>query len=133
MRTPLPPSDGRSTIDLQASQLQISVSGLTRKVVSVAGVLDNWLTYFIKDDGFVLYRGLEMAQHGRMLTNIAQYYKYTGDTEPLLKHLDKIAGTIALARLSLVFAILFYIPFCTPLSLYFTPRSHNLPSIQAWY
>ena len=36
------------------------------------GVLDNWLTYFIKDKGFVLYRGLEMAQHGRMLTNIAQ-------------------------------------------------------------
>jgi hypothetical protein len=38
------------------------------------GVLDNWLTYFIKDRGFVLYRGLEMAQHGRMLTNIAQYH-----------------------------------------------------------
>lgn len=36
------------------------------------GVLDNWLTYFIKDKGFILYRGLEMAQHGRMLTNIAQ-------------------------------------------------------------
>jgi hypothetical protein len=56
------------------------------------GVLDNWLTYFIKDDGFVLYRGLEMAEHGRMLTNIAQYYDYTGDGELLLKHLDKIAG-----------------------------------------
>ena len=56
------------------------------------GVLDNWLTYFIKDDGFVLYRGLEMAEHGRMLTNIAQYYQYTGDGEMLLKHLDKIAG-----------------------------------------
>ena len=39
------------------------------------GVLDNWLTFFLKDNGFVLYRGLEMAQHGRMLTNMAQYYK----------------------------------------------------------
>ena len=56
------------------------------------GVLDNWLTYFIKDDGFVLYRGLEMAEHGRMLSNIAQYYQYTGDGELLLKHLDKIKG-----------------------------------------
>ena len=36
-------------------------------------MLDNWLSYFIKDRGFVLYRGLEMAQHGRMLTSIAQY------------------------------------------------------------
>lgn len=33
-----------------------------------------------------------MAQHGRMLTNIAQYYRYTGDSSLLLKHLDKIAG-----------------------------------------
>ena len=56
------------------------------------GVLDNWLTYFIKDDGFVLYRGLEMAEHGRMLSNIAQYYQYTGDGDLLLKHLDKIKG-----------------------------------------
>ena len=56
-------------------------------------VLDNWLTYFIQDKGFVMYRGLEMAQHGRMLTNIAQYYKYTRDSALLLKHLEKIDGT----------------------------------------
>ena len=31
------------------------------------GVLDNWLRYFIEDRGFVLYRGLEMAQQGRTL------------------------------------------------------------------
>lgn len=36
-------------------------------------VLDNWLTYFIGKRGFVRYRGLEMAQSCRMLTNIAQY------------------------------------------------------------
>ena len=57
-------------------------------------VLDNWLRYFVEvlppvcmmltwgseqERGFVLYRGLEMAQQGRMLTNIAQYYLYTGE------------------------------------------------------
>ena len=57
-----------------------------------AAVLDNWLTYFIQDKGFLLYRGLEMAQHGRMLTNIAQYYAYTRDSAMILKHLDKIKG-----------------------------------------
>ena len=46
------------------------------------GVLDNWLTYFIKDDGFVLYRGLEMAEHGRMLTNIAQVTAFGLDSLP---------------------------------------------------
>ena len=55
-------------------------------------VLDNWLTYFIQEKGFVLYRGLEMAQHGRMLTNIAQYYTYTKDSSMLIKHLGKIEG-----------------------------------------
>eukprot|EP01043_Picozoa_sp_COSAG02_P080431 COSAG02_NODE_19118_length_899_cov_1.115000_1_plen_75_part_00 len=35
-------------------------------------VLDNWLTFFIGKRGFVRYRGLEMAQSCRMLTNIAQ-------------------------------------------------------------
>lgn len=62
------------------------------------GVLDNWLTYFIKDRGFVLYRGLEMSQHGRMLTNIAQYYAYTQDGQLLLKHLDKIKGIVWMLR-----------------------------------
>ncbi len=35
-------------------------------------VLDNWLKFFIGKRGFVRYRGLEMAQSCRMLTNIAQ-------------------------------------------------------------
>lgn len=55
-------------------------------------VLENWLQYFVEDRGFVLYRGLEMAQHGRMLTNIAQYYKYTGDAAMLQRHISKISG-----------------------------------------
>ena len=32
------------------------------------GVVDNWLRYFIGADGFLLYRGLEMPQLGRLLT-----------------------------------------------------------------
>ena len=39
-----------------------------------------------------------MAQHGRMLTNIAQYYKYTGNGSLLLKHLSKIEGIAWLLR-----------------------------------
>jgi hypothetical protein len=58
-------------------------------------VLDNWLTYFIGKRGFVRYRGLEMAQTCRMLTNIAQYYLYTRDHELIIKHLTKIEGTNA--------------------------------------
>ena len=55
-------------------------------------VLNNWLTYFIRDDGSVLYRGLEMAQQGRMLTMIAMYYSYTQDAQLLLGHLDRVEG-----------------------------------------
>lgn len=73
-------------------------------------VLDNFLTYFIKKDGFLLYRGLEMAQHGRFLTNIAQYYKYTGDGELLLKHLDKIVGIADLLRRRYAAAVAAYPP-----------------------
>jgi hypothetical protein len=60
--------------------------------------LDNWLTYFIQAKGFVLYRGLEMAEQGRMLTNIAQYYTYTRDSSMLVKHLDKIDGIAWMLR-----------------------------------
>jgi hypothetical protein len=55
-------------------------------------VLDNWLTYFLGKRGFVRYRGLEMAQSCRMLTNIAQYYFHTRDRQLILQHLDKISG-----------------------------------------
>ena len=56
------------------------------------GVLDNYLTYFVRSRGRVLYRGLEMAQLGRLLTVTAMYYAYTGDAALLLRHVDKLAG-----------------------------------------
>ena len=50
-------------------------------------VLDNYLQYFVRADGSILYRGMEMAQQGRILTVAAQYWRYTRDAAPLLQHL----------------------------------------------
>lgn len=54
------------------------------------GVLDNYFTFYVRRNATVNYRGPELAQYGRTLTLIAQYYRLTGDTEPLLKHAPKI-------------------------------------------
>ncbi len=56
--------------------------------------IDNYFTWFVRDDGSILYRGPETGQFGRMLTVVAQYANYTGDAPLLLKHrrrLDAIA------------------------------------------
>ena len=56
--------------------------------------LDNYLTFFVRDDGSILYRGPETGQLGRMLTIVAQYANYTRDARLLLKHrrrLDAVA------------------------------------------
>ena len=59
-------------------------------------VMDNYLTHFVRTDGTIRYRGLEMAQQGRILTTIALYFKYTEDSSLILKHLEKIWGIAAL-------------------------------------
>ena len=41
--------------------------------VYAKGVLDNYLRYYVKQRGTIAYRGLEMAQSGRMLTLFAQH------------------------------------------------------------
>ena len=56
------------------------------------GVLDNYLSYFVRSRGRVLYRGLEMSQLGRLLVLTAEYYFYTGDETMLLRHQDKLRG-----------------------------------------
>ena len=38
-------------------------------------VLDNYAEHFLRRHGSILYRGLEMAQQGRMLTVFAMYYR----------------------------------------------------------
>jgi hypothetical protein len=53
-------------------------------------VLENYLHYYCLPSGGVMYRGLEMAQSARMLTNFAQWYEYTRDFDPLIKYLPKI-------------------------------------------
>ena len=63
-------------------------------------VLRNYLQYYTRDGrgGLVRYRGLEMAQTGRMLTMVSMYTDYTGDPTPLLEYLPKVK---ALAQLLL--------------------------------
>ena len=59
-------------------------------------VLVNYLRYYVLPSGGVFYRGLEMAQSARILTNIAQYYEYTQDAKPLIKYLPKIKAVFGL-------------------------------------
>jgi hypothetical protein len=63
--------------------------------------IDNYFTYFVRDDGSILYRGPETGQFGRMLTVVAQYANYSGDTELLLRHrrrLDAVAKLLLALR-----------------------------------
>jgi len=64
--------------------------------------IENYFTYFVRDDGSILYRGPETGQYGRMLTVVAQYANYTGDDELLLRHrrrLDEVAKLLLSLRL----------------------------------
>lgn len=54
------------------------------------GVFDNYFSFYVRRNATVNYRGPEIAQYGRTLTLIAQYYRLTGDTTLLLKHSAKI-------------------------------------------
>jgi hypothetical protein len=52
--------------------------------------LDNYLRYFVRDDGTILYRGPETGQFGRMLTVIAMYIDRGGDPRVVLAHAGRI-------------------------------------------
>jgi hypothetical protein len=58
--------------------------------------IDNYFTYFVRDDGSILYRGPETGQFGRMLTVVAQYADYTGDSALLLRHQRRLDGVVNL-------------------------------------
>jgi hypothetical protein len=63
--------------------------------------INNYFTYFVRDDGLILYRGPETGQYGRMLTVVAQYANYTGDHALLLRHrrrLDAVAKLLLALR-----------------------------------
>lgn len=68
-------------------------------LVEQAGqVLENYLGRFVRDDGSLLYRGPEIGQYGRMLTEAAHYAQYGGDARLLLRWRGRID---AVARLLL--------------------------------
>src|ERR1044071_1091972 len=52
--------------------------------------IDNYFTFFVRDDGSILYRGPETGQFGRILTVIAEYVNCTSDFGPLLRHRHRI-------------------------------------------
>eukprot|EP00911_Craspedida_sp_UC1_P000935 UC1_evm4s707 len=56
------------------------------------GVIDNWLTYYIRDNGMTTYRAEELAQAGRTLSIFAHYVSYTGDSSLMLKHFGRARG-----------------------------------------
>jgi hypothetical protein len=55
-----------------------------------AAYIDNYLTYFVRDDGSIVYRGPETGQYGRMLATIAHYARCAGDAALLARHRGRI-------------------------------------------
>jgi hypothetical protein len=58
--------------------------------------IDNYFSYFVRDDGSLLYRGPETGQFGRMLTVLAEYANYTGNDKLLLRQRARIDGVTKL-------------------------------------
>ena len=52
--------------------------------------IENYLTYFVKDDGALEYRGIETGEYGRQLATISEYYHFSKDHALLLKYHQKI-------------------------------------------
>lgn len=53
-------------------------------------IIVNYLSKFVRDDGSILYRGLETGQLGRMLSVLAEYARVASDTQPLLAFRGRI-------------------------------------------
>lgn len=53
-------------------------------------IIVNYLGKFVRDDGTILYRGLETGQLGRMLSVLADYARATADTQTLLTFRTRI-------------------------------------------
>jgi len=53
------------------------------------GLIDNQFSFYVRDDGMIYYRAEELPQTARMLTILALYYSYSGDSALLLKHFDR--------------------------------------------
>ena len=58
----------------------------------VKAYIENYFDYYVRDNGQLEYRGPEMGQYARMLTEFAQYYAYTKDDSLALKYAGKVAA-----------------------------------------
>jgi len=56
------------------------------------GYLDYYFDEFVNEDGTINYRGPEIGQYARMLTNIALYVDFTKDEACLTRHEEKICA-----------------------------------------
>ncbi|MGN6100563.1 MAG: hypothetical protein ACTHOR_05375, partial [Devosia sp.] len=56
--------------------------------------LDDYLTYFVRPDGTLHYRGPEMGKYGVMLTCLALHADYSGDASLLRTHRGKVDAII---------------------------------------
>src|SRR5262245_4009173 len=52
--------------------------------------IDNYFTFFVRDDGSILYRGPETGQYGRMLTGLGESVRDTGESALRLGHPSRI-------------------------------------------
>lgn len=58
--------------------------------------IDNYYAGFVEPDGLIDMRGPEMGQYGLMLSLMAKYADYTGDSATLLRHHAKIDAVASL-------------------------------------
>lgn len=58
----------------------------------------NYFTYFIKDNGNVMYRGPSIGRFAKILADLAQYYEYTEDDTLILHFDEKICAIINMLR-----------------------------------
>jgi hypothetical protein len=56
-------------------------------------VIDNYFDLFVGRDGAINMRGPEVGQFGLTLSLLAKYSRYTGETDLLWKHKEKIVAT----------------------------------------
>ena len=66
-------------------------------LVELAGrYIDNYLAYFVREDGSILYYGPETGQYGRMLAIFAKYLNQGGDAQVLIRNKSKVEGIVHL-------------------------------------
>ena len=60
------------------------------------GVIDNFLNFYVRPDGMIWYRAVEIPATARMLSILAQYHSYSADHDLLLKYFTKAQAVASL-------------------------------------